>query len=115
MIFGIFLLLLFLCGAGLIYGFYKSNVPIYLLASSILIILGIIVISEGLAMGDVVTVAGNGTDITITHETLTVQDSYIAQLFGYGSLYGGFFFIGVIFIIAIMWFSNNMKSKLNET
>lgn len=87
------------------------------MASSLLIIIGLLVITDGITMGENITIQDGSSTITVTPETLTVADSRVAEFIGYGSFYGGWFFLGAIFIIGIMWFKNELKKKgyLNTT
>jgi len=104
MLITIFLILLILCGIGIIYGFYKTHLPIYLLSSGIITLLGIITLNEGLALDSIKTISGSGANIVINPEVWYVTTSHTAYLLGYGCLYGGLFLVGVGMIIAILYF-----------
>lgn len=104
MLITIFFVLLLLSGIGIFYGFYKFNFPIYLLGAGLITIIGLIVLSEGLILDNPVTMTDGVTTFTTTPETLTIDNSQTAVLLGYGTFYGGMFFLALATIIAIMWF-----------
>jgi len=106
MLITLFLILLVLSGIGVIYGFFKAHLPIYLLGSGVISLLGIITLNEGLALDSIKTISGGGLTeaFVTTPEILYVTTSSTAHLLGYGCLYGGLFLVGVGIIIAILHF-----------
>jgi hypothetical protein len=113
MLITIFFLLLLLSGVGVIYGFYKSHISIYLLGAGIITILGILVIGEGLALDSQSTLVDSvsGEVFTKIPEIMLTTNSQTAYLLGYGCLYGGMFLVGLGTIVIIMWFAKNYRGE----
>jgi len=107
MLITIFFALLLLAGIGVVYGFYKINVPIYLLGAGVITLIGIIAIGEGLALDSTQIVSDGETIFETTPEILTVDTSLTARLLGYGTFYGGLFLSAMGVLVSILWFWRN--------